>query len=92
MEQGAEWADVPAHMQAIACIGEEEITEIAKVARSVEKSLDCPQDMEWAIDQNLPFPESLFFLQTRPAMAQVKKPESTTDRMIDMIAKRFFRP
>jgi pyruvate,water dikinase len=92
MEQGAEWADVPAHMQGIACIGEEEIKEIAQVAKSVEKSFDCPQDMEWAIDQNLPFPESLFFLQTRPAMAQVKKPESTTDRMIDMIAKRFYRP
>jgi len=92
MEQGAEWADVPDHMQAIACIGEEEIKEIARVAKSVEKSLDCPQDMEWAIDQNLPFPESVFFLQTRPATAQAKKPESTTDRMIDMIAKRLFRP
>ncbi len=91
-EQGAEWADVPAHMQAIACIGEEEIKEIAKVAKSVEKSLDCPQDMEWAIDQNLPIPESIFFLQTRPAAAQVKKPESTTDKMIDLMAKRFFRP
>jgi pyruvate,water dikinase len=92
MEQGAEWADVPAHMQAIACIGEEEIKEIAKVAKSMEKSLDCPQDMEWAIDQNLPIPDSIFFLQTRPATAQVKKPESTADKMIDLMAKRFFRP
>ena len=92
MEQGAEWADVPAHMQGIACIGKEEIKEISQVAKSVEKSLGCPQDMEWAIDQNLSFPESVFFLQTRPATAQGKEPESTTDKMIDLMAKRFFRP
>jgi pyruvate,water dikinase len=92
MEQGAEWADVPPKMQNIACISEEEIKEIAKVAKSVEASLNHPQDMEWAIDQNLPFPESVFFLQTRPAEAQVSEPKSTTDKMIDLITERFFRP
>ena len=92
MEQGAEWADVPSKMQNIACISEDEIKEIAKVAKSVEASLDYPQDMEWAIDQNLPYPESVFFLQTRPAEAQVSEPKSTTDKMIDLITERFFRP
>jgi pyruvate,water dikinase len=89
LEQGAEWADVPEHMQNISCISEEEIKEIAKMARSVEKSLELPQDMEWAIDKNLSFPESVFFLQTRPAMAQVEEPKSTTDQILDMLAKRF---
>lgn len=88
-EQGAEWADVPVHMRDIACIGEEEIKEIAGVARSVEKSLDFPQDMEWAVAQDLPFPESVFWLQTRPAKVQVKRPQSPTDQILDLLAKRF---
>jgi pyruvate,water dikinase len=91
-EQGAEWADVPAHMQNMICISEEEIQQIAKVARSVEKSLGGPQDMEWAVDQNLPFPENIFFLQTRPAKVQVSEPKSTTDKMIDLITERLFKP
>lgn len=89
MEQGAEWADVPAHMQYVACISEEEIKEIARVSRSIEASLRSPQDMEWAIDQNLPFPESVFFLQARPAKVQVKEPKSTTDQILDLLTKRF---
>ena len=39
-----------------------EIIEISRVARSVEKALGCPQDMEWAVDQDLDFPKSLFWL------------------------------
>ncbi len=88
-EQGVEWADVPAHMQDIPCVSEEEIKEIAQVARSMERSMDFPQDMEWAVDQNLPFPKSLFWLQTRPAKIQVKEPQSTTDQILDLLAKRY---
>lgn len=90
-KQGAEWADVPAHMQGIPCISEEEIKEIAKVGKSVEASLDFPQDMEWAIDQNLSFPESIFFLQTRPAKVQITEPKSTTDKIVDLISDTFFK-
>lgn len=86
-KDGADWADVPALMQSMPCISDEEILEIAKVAKATEKSLGGPQDMEWAVDQDLPFPESLFWLQTRPAKAAIKKAESATDRIIDLMAK-----
>lgn len=66
-EDGADWADVPEDMQKMSCISDEEIVEIARLARSAEKTLKGPQDMEWAIDRDLAFPESLFWLQTRPA-------------------------
>jgi pyruvate,water dikinase len=90
MKDGADWADVPDHMQSMPCISDEEILEIARVAKAAEKALGGPQDMEWAVDQDLPFPESLFWLQTRPAKVAIKKPESTTDRIIDLMAK-FYR-
>lgn len=89
-KDGADWVDVPEHMQSMPCISDEEILEIARVAKAAEKTLGGPQDMEWAVDQDLPFPESLFWLQTRPAKVGIRKPESSTDRIIDLMAK-FYR-
>jgi pyruvate,water dikinase len=87
-ENGADWADVPDKMQAMPCISDEEVIEIAKVAKVAEKTLACPQDMEWAIDQDLAFPEGLFWLQTRPAKVAAKKKESTASHLADMIARK----
>jgi len=89
MKDGADWAEVPAGMQCMPCISDEEIIEIAKVAKSAEKSLGGPQDMEWAVDQDLPFPESLFWLQTRPAKVAAKKKVSASSHIADLIAKKF---
>ncbi|WP_084517217.1 PEP/pyruvate-binding domain-containing protein [Desulfatiglans anilini] len=88
-EKGAEWVDVPEKMQRIPCLADEEVLEIVKTGITVEKRLGCPQDMEWAVDGDLPFPKNLFWLQTRPAKVQVKKPVSTTDQIIDLLAKRY---
>jgi pyruvate,water dikinase len=88
-KDGADWADVPEHMQNMPCISDEEIIEIARVAKSAEQSLGGPQDMEWAVDQDLPFPESLFWLQTRPAKVAAKKKVSASSLIADMIAKKF---
>lgn len=88
-EKGAEWTEVPANMQNIACISDEEIKEVAKIAKSLEESLGCPQDMEWAIDQDLPFPQNIFYLQTRPAKSAVKKPELATDQLADKLVSGF---
>jgi len=86
-KDGADWVDVPDHMQSMPCISDEEILEIGRVAKAAEKTLGGPQDMEWAVDQDFPFPENLFWLQTRPAKVGVRKPESATDRIIDLMAK-----
>jgi pyruvate,water dikinase len=88
-EDGADWADVPEKMQGTPCVSDDEILEIARVARSVEKTLGCPQDMEWAVDQDLNFPESIFWLQTRPAKVAAKKKVSTADHIAEMMAKKF---
>jgi pyruvate,water dikinase len=88
-EKGAEWEEIPPERQSIPCLSNEEVKEVAKLAKSLDERLGCPQDMEWAIDLDFPFPQNIFLLQTRPAKVAVKKPESVTDRMIDLMAKRF---
>ena len=87
-KDGADWADVPSPMQNMPCISDEEILEIAKVAKSAEKGLGGPQDMEWAVDQDLPFPASLFWLQTRPAKVAAKKMVSASSHIAELIAKK----
>ncbi|MBN2124099.1 MAG: PEP/pyruvate-binding domain-containing protein [Deltaproteobacteria bacterium] len=88
-KDGADWADVPDKMQGMPCVSDEEILEIARIARSVEKTLGGPQDMEWAVDQDLTFPESLFWLQTRPAKVAAKKKVSAAAHIAEMMAKKF---
>ena len=87
-DKGADWADVPDKMRRLPCISEDEVREIAGIARSTEESLGRPQDMEWAIDQDLPFPESLFWLQTRQAKVAPKKVESAAGHIADLLAKK----
>ena len=87
--KGADWDDVPEDRQQVSCLNDEEIVEIAKLAMSLEKRLGCPQDMEWASDQDIPFPNNIFHLQTRPAKVHARKPRSTTDQIASMIAGRF---
>jgi pyruvate,water dikinase len=87
-EDGADWADVADHMRSMPCISDEEILEIARVAKAAEKTLGGPQDMEWAVDKDLPSPESLFWLQTRPAKVAAKKKVSATSHIADLIAKK----
>ena len=65
--------DIPDDMRSIACLSDDEIIAIARIAKATEERLGAPQDMEWAIDQDLALPQSLFWLQTRQAKVAVKK-------------------
>ncbi|MGB9628329.1 MAG: PEP/pyruvate-binding domain-containing protein [Thermodesulfobacteriota bacterium] len=88
---GAEWEEVPLEKRSIPCLNDSEIKELARLAIEIEKKLECPQDIEWAIDSDFPFPKNIFFLQTRPAKVVAKKLESTSDQIIDLMAK-LYRP
>jgi len=89
--RGADWVDVPEAMRRMPCLDEKEIIEISRLAMVLEQNLGCPQDVEWAVDHDLPFPRNIYHLQTRPAKVQAKKPLSTTDRIIDLLAKRYHK-
>ncbi len=91
-KRGVDRDDVPLEKQTIPCLSNDEIVAVAKLAVLLEEHLGKPQDVEWAIDAELPPPNNLFLLQTRPAKVSANKPESVTDRMVDLIAKTFYTP
>jgi pyruvate,water dikinase len=52
---------------------DDEIITIAKLARTAEKHYGCPQDIEWAVDDDLPPGEDVVLLQARPETVWSKK-------------------
>jgi len=58
--------DVPAEKQNLPCISDEEVLKLAELAKKIEEHYGKPQDIEWAIDSELDFPENVFILQSRP--------------------------
>jgi pyruvate,water dikinase len=68
---------VPAEIQEKPCVDPEELKEIVRIAKQVEEHFQMPQDMEWVLDRFQSLPESLYWVQARPAKyAQVKEKES----------------
>ncbi len=84
-------ADVPLHQQDIACLEDEEIQELVRIALSVEKHFGMPQDMEWVVDRDLPFPENVIWVQARPAKFTAKRKEADADYIVDQMAMLFRR-
>ncbi len=62
------------------CLKDEEVAELAKLGKSLERHFETPQDIEWAITGDLPFPQNVFALQTRPETiwsGKTEKPKIT---------------
>jgi pyruvate, water dikinase len=55
------------------CLTDEEVVGIARLARVAERHYGCPQDIEWAVDQDLPAGEHIVLLQARPETVWSKK-------------------
>jgi pyruvate,water dikinase len=45
---------------------------IARLARTAEKHYGCPQDIEWAVDADLPEEQCIVLLQSRPETVSVR--------------------
>jgi len=58
--------DVPPEKQEQQCLSDEEILKLGEIAKLIEEHYGTPQDIEWAIDLDLPFPENVFIVQSRP--------------------------
>jgi len=61
-----EHAKVPAERQEEPCITVEEVRKLAQLGDEIDEHYGKPQDIEWAIDRDLKFPESIFIVQSRP--------------------------
>ena len=59
-------AEVPPERQEIPCLTDEEILRLAELGKKIEEHYGKAQDIEWAIDRDLPFPENVFIVQSRP--------------------------
>jgi pyruvate,water dikinase len=58
--------DIPEERQNAPCLTDEEILELTRLGKFIEQHYGTPQDIEWGIDKDLPFPENVFILQSRP--------------------------
>ena len=58
--------DIPEAEQKVVCISDQEINTLGELAKRIEKHYGKPMDIEWAIDQDLSFPENMFTVQARP--------------------------
>jgi pyruvate,water dikinase len=59
-------SEVPAEKQEKPCISDEEILKLAELTKRIEQHYGKAQDVEWAIDSDLPFPSNIFIVQSRP--------------------------
>jgi pyruvate,water dikinase len=55
------------------CLTDEEICAVAAMARRAEKHYGRPQDVEWALDRDLPDGDNVILLQARPETVWSKK-------------------
>ncbi len=67
------FVDVPAEDREHFCVTAEELTEICRVSKVIDKYYGKPYDIEFAIDADLPFPENVIILQVRPESVWSKK-------------------
>lgn len=59
-------ADVAEDRQRVCCLQDREVLELVQIAKRIEDHYRRPMDVEWAIDQDVNFPENVFIVQARP--------------------------
>jgi pyruvate,water dikinase len=58
--------EVPPERRNVPCLTDEEVIKLAELALRIEQHYGYPQDIEWAIDRDMKFPENIFIVQSRP--------------------------
>ncbi len=70
--------DVPKEKQKEPCVSDEEVIKLAKLAQLIEAHYKKAMDIEWAIDEDLPFPKNIFVVQARPETVWGAKGEESS--------------
>ena len=86
---GTAMVDVPPEKQALPCLNDDEILEITRIATQTESHFGVPQDMEWVVDEKLPFPENIIWVQARAAKSATKDDDEEIEYLLDQMV-RFF--
>ena len=77
---------VPEDMKNAASLTDDELKELVRNAVGIEGHFGAAQDIEWAIDKELPFPQNVFMLQARPVTKQFEA-QSATKRIVGMLSR-----
>ena len=77
--------EVPPERRRVPSLTDEEIVKLAELGKKIEEHYGRPQDIEWAIDRNLPFPENVLILQSRPETVwSVREAEKPIERRVEV--------
>lgn len=80
------FVDVPEADRARPSVTPDELKEICRVSKLIDKYYGKPYDIEFAIDADLPFPENVIILQVRPESVWTKKEaEGKTEQKKDAL-------
>lgn len=63
--------------QMLPSLSHEELIAVAKMAKRAERFYGAPQDVEWAIDADLPAPDNVVVLQSRPETVWSRKAQAS---------------
>ncbi|MFU8857388.1 MAG: PEP/pyruvate-binding domain-containing protein [Deferrisomatales bacterium] len=75
------------------CLTNEELVELCRVSKAIDRYYGMPYDIEFGIDADLPFPENVIILQVRPesvwskkqAEAKTEKKKDAMDRIVSQL-------
>ncbi|MGM0931332.1 MAG: PEP/pyruvate-binding domain-containing protein [Actinomycetota bacterium] len=70
--------EVDAERRSRLCLTDDELKAVAQMAKRAEKHYKCPQDIEWALDHDLPVGENLLLLQSRPETVHSAKKSASS--------------
>jgi pyruvate,water dikinase len=68
---------IEADRRMLPSLTDDQVLAVARLAKSLERMMGCPQDVEWAIDRDLPEGANLVALQSRPETVWSRKPPAT---------------
>lgn len=75
-EHRARKFDLPEERQKAQSLIDEDIIELAKMGKAIEKHYGRPMDIEWAVDKDMPSRGNVFILQSRPETVWSEKTPS----------------
>ncbi|WP_422936608.1 PEP/pyruvate-binding domain-containing protein [Sinomonas sp. P47F7] len=78
--------EVDAERRARRCLTDAQLAAVAMLAKRAEKHYRCPQDVEWALDADLPEGENLLLLQARPETVHSAKPKTAPQPVVSTTA------
>ena len=80
---------LPAELTGQPCLDDEEVSYLCRKAAEIETAEGVPQDVEWAIARDAPFPDNMFFLQHRPETTWAEQTPAQEPAPADPPARAF---